>query len=191
MVHEGYKHSYGAKEEVEKFEGYLTLVIVEAKLSGRHTDIITEMDLFVNFKVGNFGSDTVTLRNDGMKPYWDFEWELLVKDINMDLEIYVKDEDWFWDDTVGSTRLKVSNLINGGRINGFKNWYPIYFEGKETGQIHLKGVWEPKVKPEPKQKEETVATETTENNSEDKPVDDFAPKITADSFLNYAQNTLT
>ena len=91
------------------------------------------MDLFVHFAVGNFSMDTVTLRNAEMKPFWDFEWELLVKDINMDLEIYVKDEDWFYDDLVGSTRLQVSSLINGGRSSGFKNWYPIYFEGEETG----------------------------------------------------------
>ena len=36
------------------------------------------------------------------KVYWDFEWELLVKDIEMDLELIVKDEDFFWDDIVGS-----------------------------------------------------------------------------------------
>ena len=82
------------------------------------------------------------------KVYWDFEWEVLVKDINMDLELTVKDEDYFWDDIVGSTKLQVSSLINGGRSSGFKNWYPIYFEGEETGQIHIKGVWEPKDKPE-------------------------------------------
>ena len=82
------------------------------------------------------------------KVYWDFEWELLVKDIEMDLELIVKDEDFFWDDIVGSAQLKVSSLINGGRSSGFKNWYPIYFEGEETGQIHIKGVWEPKDKPE-------------------------------------------
>ena len=101
LIYEGYK-------EEKKFEGYLTLVIVEAKLLGRHTDIITNMDLFVHFGVGNFSSDTVTLRNNGMKPYWDFEWELLVKDINLDLEIIVIDEDWFWDDIVGSTRMPVT-----------------------------------------------------------------------------------
>ena len=34
------------------------------------------------------------------KVYWAFEWELLVKDIEMDLELIVKDEDFFWDDIV-------------------------------------------------------------------------------------------
>lgn len=118
----------------EKIEGYLTIVIVEAKLYGRHTDILTNMDLYVYFKVGNYSMWTVTLRNADMKkPYWDYEWELLVTDINLDLELYVQDEDWFWDDMVGETRMPVTSLINGCRSTGFKNWYPIYFKGEETG----------------------------------------------------------
>ena len=50
-------------EKEENIEGYLTLVIVEAKLAGRKTDVLSNMDLFVSFNVGNFGHDTITLRN--------------------------------------------------------------------------------------------------------------------------------
>ena len=138
----------------------------------------------------------------------------------MYLEIKVIDEDWFWDDLVGETMVQVSSLINGGRSSGFKNWYPIYFEGEETGQIHIKGVWEPKEKPEDQKpvpkyvtqverikkemEEAKVAAEAaingtdtqTDPKEEEKPAEEtkeevIAPKIVPGSFRNYAQKELT
>ena len=50
-------------EKEENIEGYLTLVIVEAKLAGRKTDVLSNMDLFVHFRIGDYGMDTITLRN--------------------------------------------------------------------------------------------------------------------------------
>ena len=64
------------------------------------------------------------------------------------MDITIFDEDVTTSDTVGTTKIKISSLcVNGG----LDDWFPIQYRGKQSGQIHLKGIWKPAGAVAPKQ----------------------------------------
>ena len=56
------------------------------------------------------------------------------------MNVTVWDEDITCSDKVGTTVIKISSLTANG---GIDDWFPIQYKGKQSGQIHLKGVWTP------------------------------------------------
>ena len=73
-------------------------------------------------------------------PKWDQVFDIDVKYIGDDMNLSVFDEDVTTSDLVGKTVIKLSALcVNGG----LDDWFPINYKGKQSGQIHLKGVWTP------------------------------------------------
>ena len=71
-------------------------------------------------------------------------FDIDVKYIGDDMNISVFDEDVTTSDLVGKTVIKLSALcVNGG----LDDWFPINYKGKQSGQLHLKGVWTPSKAP--------------------------------------------
>jgi len=80
------------------------------------------------------------LQGAGKAPKWDQVFDIDVKYIGDDMAITVYDEDVTCSDLVGKSSVKISSLcVNGG----MDDWFPIQYKGKQSGQVHLKGVWTP------------------------------------------------
>ena len=80
------------------------------------------------------------MQGAGKTPKWEQIFDIDVKYIGDDMSVTVFDEDVTTSDTVGSTSIKISALCTNG---GLDDWFPIQYRGKQSGQIHLKGVWTP------------------------------------------------
>ena len=63
-----------------------------------------------------------------------------MKYVGDDLTIAVFDEDPGSDDKVGEATIKLSAFCVG---TGIDDWFQIAYKGKQSGQVHLKGVWKP------------------------------------------------
>ena len=83
---------------------------------------------------------TRTLQGAGKAPKWDQVFDIDVKYIGDDMTVTVFDEDVTTSDLVGKAIVKLSSLCVN---NGIDDWFPIQYKGKQSGQVHLKGVWTP------------------------------------------------
>ena len=119
--------------------GTLRLTIIEAKLT-RDTELFGKMDPWVNIETRHQKLRTRTLNGAGKTPKWDQAFDVDVKYIGDDMNITVYDEDVTTNDLVGKTVIKLSALCVN---NGLDDWFPIHYKGKQSGQLHLKGVWTP------------------------------------------------
>ena len=96
------------------------------------------MDPFVNIKVREQTFKTQTKNNAGKKPVWNEHFDIDVKYVGDDMWIQVCDQDTMSFDVVGETTIKLSALCSGAITD---EWFPIQYKGKESGKIHLKGVF--------------------------------------------------
>jgi Ca2+-dependent lipid-binding protein len=115
---------------------YLEVFVIEARLY-RNTEIFGEMDPYVvlNFRGKNF--KTRAIDEGGKNPKWN---ETLILPINSgsttisalveeQIKIVCLDEELLIDDMVGSTMIKVKDLLDK------KEWIKIQYEGKDCGEI--------------------------------------------------------
>ena len=119
--------------------GTLRLSVIEAKLT-RDTEWFSKMDPFCEIQTRHQKLRTRTLNEAGKTPVWNQVFDIDVKYIGDDMTVTVYDEDVTTNDLVGKSTIKLSSLCIAG---GLDDWFPIQFKGKQSGQVHLKGVWKP------------------------------------------------
>ena len=119
--------------------GKLRLEVIEARLT-RDTEFIGKMDPYVKIVTREQTLRTKTHSSAGKTPKWNQVFEIDVKYIGDDMVFTVFDEDMTSDDTVGEMRQKISALCITG---GIDEWFPIFYKGKQAGQLHLKGNFTP------------------------------------------------
>ena len=81
------------------------------------------------------------MQGAGKTPKWQ---EIFDIDVNYtgddEMILVVLDENNTESDMIGKTKIKLSALcVNGG----LDEWFPIFANSKQAGQVHLKGTWKP------------------------------------------------
>ena len=119
--------------------GILDITVIEARLT-RDTETFGKMDPYCKITTRQQEFKTAVQNGAGLTPTWNETFEIDVKYVGDDCNIEVHDEDLGSDDMVGIYTFKLSSLcVNGG----LDEWFPIAYLGKQSGQVHLKGVWKP------------------------------------------------
>jgi len=119
--------------------GSLALTVIEARLT-RDTETFGKMDPYVKISTRMQNFKTAVKDGAGKTPVWNQTFNIDVKYIGDDLKIQVYDEDTGSDDIVGESTVKLSAFCIQG---GIDDWFQIAYKGKQSGQVHLKGVWKP------------------------------------------------
>ena len=118
--------------------GLLHMKIADANLT-RDTDVVGQMDPFVELKIGGkLVHKTAVIDEGGKTPVWNEEFVYEVKDISPEVTFIVYDEDTFSNDFVGMGTCELADLCQDGGTN--EN-YPIAFEGQSAGTIRFETSW--------------------------------------------------
>lgn len=166
-------------------EGTMKVSVIEAKLE-RDTEWVGKMDPYCKLDTVDQHVRTRTLDGAGKNPVWNQAFNVDVPRLSDVLKITVMDEDDAAnaknDDEVGQALIKFSVFA---KTEGEKDdWYPIFFEKKEAGKIHLKTTWIPKEE----EKSAGAVSTPTENTpkQEEKPAEEAAPEKTEDAKVEVA-----
>lgn len=100
-----------------------------------------KMDPFVVITYLGRDYQTKVHESGGKTPIWNHSFDIQLGSINDDIQMKVKDDDMIGSKMIGEANLKASSLcIN----NGVRDWFKIYWEGKEVGLILLKSEYVPR-----------------------------------------------
>ncbi len=114
--------------------GPLQIKIVGAALT-RDTEMIGKMDPYLELSIGGVQvHKTKTLDEAGKNPQWNEECSFEVKDLNVEVQFKVSDEDFGSDDVVGEGKCTLADLCaNGGQDGNFD----ILHKGSGAGTVHF------------------------------------------------------
>lgn len=114
--------------------GPLHIKIVGAALT-RDTEMIGKMDPYLELSIGGVQvHKTKTLDEAGKNPQWNEECSFEVKDLNVEVQFKVSDEDYGSDDVVGEGTCTLADLCaNGGQDGNFD----IKHKGSGAGTVHF------------------------------------------------------
>ena len=114
--------------------GPLKVKIISAQLT-RDTEMIGKMDPYVEFKIGGQKVyKTAVLDEAGKTPQWNEEFDYEVKDMSLEVNFVVSDEDWGTDDIVGEGTISLADLCKEG---GTDQSWPIAFKGEDAGTVRI------------------------------------------------------
>ena len=120
-------------------QGTLRLTVIEAVLErdvGTADDLI--MDPYVVIRNRNNAARTRALEDAGKTPCWNETIELDVQNIGDDIDLRVMDENVASNTEIGCCYIKLAAICVEG---GLQSWWPIAYNGKKCGRIHLNGEW--------------------------------------------------
>ncbi len=114
--------------------GPLQIKIVGAALT-RDTEMIGKMDPYLELSIGGVQvHKTKTLDEAGKNPQWNEECSFEVKDLNVEVQFKVSDEDYGSDDIVGEGKCTLADLCANGGMDGN---FDILHKGSGAGTVHF------------------------------------------------------
>ena len=114
-------------------KGNLTIKLHEAILT-HNTELIGKMDPYAVFKHGTAIHESEVLKGADKTPKWqDCHFDFIIKGINEQIEVEIRDKALLKSDLIGGVSLSVDNLVQNGGLTD--QWYDITFKGKLLGRI--------------------------------------------------------
>ena len=131
-----------SKEEVKENEarGSLQLEVIEAKLE-RSTEMWGKQDPYAELWIRQQLFKTKTHTDGAKEPVWNETTTMDVLDPSDEMTVKVFDSDTFGkDDLICEGTINLSPLCLSTPVD---DWFQLQFEGKPSGQIHLKTKYTP------------------------------------------------